>query len=76
MKLIIHDWEYKEHAEFSQIGNGEFEAKATKKFNITEKFPIAGFRIVVDKIEELKTASRYIFLRAMNYLEQTVYPTF
>ena len=62
VKLIVtHDWDKVNTWNLAQIGNGEFEAKATKNSMITEKFPDAGFRIVVENSSELKNSLQNTF---------------
>lgn len=69
VKLIVtHDWDKVNTWNLSQTGNGEFEAKPTKNSMITEKFPNAGFKIVVENSEELKNSLQHTFSYGLDEL--------
>ena len=59
--ILTHDWDKVNTWNLSQIGNGEFEAKPTQYSMISEKFPQADFRMVVENPEELKNSIQHTF---------------
>ena len=54
--ILTHEWDKVNTWNLSQIGSGEFEAIPTANSMISEKFPKADFRIVVENPEELKNS--------------------
>lgn len=69
VKLIItHDWDKVNTWNLSQTSKGEFEAKPAKNSMITEKFPNAGFKIVVENSVELKNSLQNIFSYGLDEL--------
>ena len=69
VKLIItHEWDKVNTWNLLQTGNGEFEAKPIENSMITEKFPNADFRIVVENSECLKNSIRDKFTYGFNDL--------
>ena len=54
--ILTHDLDKVSTWNLVQIGNGEFEAKPTQNSMISEKFPQADFRIVVENPEGLKNS--------------------
>ncbi len=59
--ILTHDWDKVNTWNLSQIGNGEFVAKPTSNSMISEKFPQADFRMVVENPEELKNSIQHTF---------------
>ncbi len=54
--ILTHDFDKVNTWNLSQVGTGEFEAKPTSDSMISEKFPQADFRIVVENPDGLKNS--------------------
>jgi cellobiose phosphorylase len=54
--ILTHDFDKVNTWNFAQLGSGEFEAKPTPDSMISEKFPQADFRIIVEDPEGLKNS--------------------
>ena len=66
--ILTHDFDKVNTWNLAQLGSGEFEAKPTSDSMISEKFPQAGFRVVVENSEGMKNSIKDTFTYGLDDL--------